>query len=64
MGSQAPIVQQPKPVDPFSKPLEEETPVVVPVKKFQFKPAGQVSVSKVIKKVGIFNDDDDEEEDS
>ncbi len=38
--------------------------MVVPVKKFQFKPAGHVSVSKVIKKVGIFNADDDEEEDS
>ncbi len=35
----------------------------VPVKKFQFKPAGQVSVSKVIKKVGIFNNDEEEDED-
>ncbi len=41
-------------------PIQEEPQPVVPVKKFQFKPAGHVSVSKVIKKVGIFNDDDDE----
>ena len=43
-------------------PIQEEPQPVVPVKKFQFKPAGQVSVSKVIKKVGIFNNDDDEDE--
>ena len=52
----------PKPLDPFSMPIQEEPQPAVPVKKFQFKPAGQVSVSKVIKKVGIFNNDDDEEE--
>ena len=33
------------------------------VKKFQFKPAGHISVSNVIKKVGIFNDDDEEGKD-
>ena len=43
-------------------PIQDEAQPVVPVKKFQFKPAGQVSVSKVIKKVGIFNNDDDEDE--
>jgi len=30
------------------------------VKKFSFKPAGQVSVSNIIKKVGIFNQDEEE----
>lgn len=43
-------------------PIQEEAQPVVPVKKFQFKPAGQVSVSKVIKKVGIFNNDDEDDE--
>jgi hypothetical protein len=32
-------------------------------KKFAFKPAGAASVANVIKKVGLFNEDEEEEED-